>query len=60
VTQAFVVDAVRTPIGRYGGVLAGRRPDDLASLVITEAVRRAQVDPALVDEVVLGAANQAG
>ncbi|MFC4113949.1 thiolase family protein [Nonomuraea zeae] len=59
-TEAFVVSGVRTPIGRYGGALAHVRPDDLAALVVGEAVSRAGIDPALVDEVVLGAANQAG
>ena len=59
-TEAFLVDAVRTPIGRYGGGLSGVRADDLAALVVGEVVRRAGVDPSLVDEVVLGAANQAG
>jgi 3-oxoadipyl-CoA thiolase len=59
-TEAFVLDGVRTPIGRYGGALAYVRPDDLAALVVGEAVRRARVDPALVDEVILGSANQAG
>ncbi|SFP50767.1 3-oxoadipyl-CoA thiolase [Amycolatopsis arida] len=58
--EAFLVDAVRTPQGRYGGALAGVRPDDLAALVVGEAVRRAAVPPDAVDEVVLGAANQAG
>ena len=58
--EAFVLDGVRTAIGRYGGALAHTRPDDLAALVVGEAVRRAGVEPALVDEVVLGAANQAG
>jgi 3-oxoadipyl-CoA thiolase len=58
--EAFIVAGARTPIGRYGGVLAGVRPDDLAALVVEEAVRRAGVDPETVDEVVLGAANQAG
>ena len=59
-TEAFVLDGVRTPIGRYGGSLAHVRPDDLAALVVGEAVARAGVDPELIDEVVLGAANQAG
>ncbi|RYP82382.1 thiolase family protein [Nocardioides guangzhouensis] len=59
-THAYVVAGVRTPIGRYAGALAHTRPDDLAALVVGEAVSRAGVDPALVDEVVLGAANQAG
>jgi 3-oxoadipyl-CoA thiolase len=58
--EAFVIDGVRTPIGRYGGALAHSRPDDLAALVVAEAVRRAGVDPELIDEVILGSANQAG
>jgi 3-oxoadipyl-CoA thiolase len=56
----FVADAVRTPIGRYGGALAEVRPDDLAALVIAEVVRRTGADPAAVDDVLLGCANQAG
>jgi 3-oxoadipyl-CoA thiolase len=60
VAEAYLVGGVRTPVGRYGGVLASVRPDDLAALVVAEAVARAGVDPALLDEVVLGAANQAG
>jgi 3-oxoadipyl-CoA thiolase len=59
-TEAFLIGGVRTPVGRYGGMLAGVRADDLAALVVGEAVRRAGVDPESVDEVVLGAANQAG
>ena len=58
--EAYLVGGVRTPVGRYGGALAGVRADDLAALVVGEAVRRAGVDPDQVDEVVLGAANQAG
>ena len=58
--EAFLVGGVRTPMGKYGGQLAGVRPDDLAALVVGEAVRRAGLDPAAVDEVVLGAANQSG
>ena len=54
-TEAFIVDGVRTPIGRYAGGLASVRPDDLAALVVREAVARAGVDPELIDEVVLGA-----
>jgi len=57
--EAYLVGGVRTPVGRYGGALASVRADDLAALVVGEAVRRAGVDPSLVDEVVLGAANQA-
>jgi len=58
--QCFIIAGARTPIGRYGGALAGIRPDDLAALVVGEAVARAGVDPTDIDEVVLGAANQAG
>ncbi|MGH7024431.1 MAG: thiolase family protein [Caulobacteraceae bacterium] len=58
--EAFLVGGVRTPFGRYGGALAGARPDDLAALVVRAAVDRAGVADSDVDEVVLGAANQAG
>ncbi|SDH48054.1 thiolase family protein [Agrococcus jejuensis] len=58
--EAYLVGGVRTPVGRYGGALASVRPDDLAALVVGEAVRRAGIDGAAVDEVILGAANQAG
>ncbi|MBO0843583.1 MAG: acetyl-CoA C-acyltransferase, partial [Nocardioides sp.] len=58
--ESFIISGARTPIGRYAGALAGVRPDDLAALVVGEAVRRAGVDPSLIDEVILGAANQAG
>jgi acetyl-CoA acetyltransferase len=57
---AYLVGGVRTPMGRYGGALAGVRPDDLAALVVREAVSRAGLPADGVDEVVLGAANQAG
>ncbi|MFD0819609.1 acetyl-CoA C-acyltransferase, partial [Micromonospora zhanjiangensis] len=60
-TAAFLVSGVRTPIGRYGGALAGVRPDDLAAHVIRELVgRHPSVDWAAVDDVLLGCANQAG
>jgi acetyl-CoA acetyltransferase family protein len=59
--EVYVVDAVRTPVGRLGGVLAKVRPDDLAAVVLRALLdRNAALDPARVDEVVLGAANQAG
>ena len=58
--EAVVLSAVRTPIGRYGGALAGVRPDDLAAVAIRTAVDRSGVDPAEIDDVVLGCANQAG
>ncbi|MDL1909972.1 thiolase family protein [Chloroflexi bacterium CFX6] len=59
-TNAVIVDAVRTPVGALGGVLASVRPDDLAALVIKEMVQRNRLDPALVEEVFFGCANQAG
>ena len=58
--DVVIVSAVRTPIGRLGGALATVRPDDLAALVIGEAVARAKIDPAVVEEVYMGCANQAG
>jgi 3-oxoadipyl-CoA thiolase len=58
--RAVVLSAVRTPIGRYGGALAGVRPDDLAAVAVGAAVERAGVDPADIDDVYLGCANQAG
>src|SRR3954467_11647446 len=57
---AYLIGGVRTPIGKYGGALAGVRPDDLAALVVAEAVARAGGAPDAIDEVVFGAANQAG
>jgi 3-oxoadipyl-CoA thiolase len=60
VTRAVVLSAVRTPVGRYGGALSGVRPDDLAAVAIRAAVDRAGVDPAAIDDVYLGCANQAG
>ena len=58
--EAFILDGVRTPIGRYGGALAGSRPDDLAALVVRTSVERSGIDPGDIDEVIFGAANQAG
>jgi acetyl-CoA acetyltransferase family protein len=59
--DVYVVDAVRTPIGRYGGALSGVRPDDLAAAVVRALVDRSPgLDPALVDDVILGNANGAG
>src|ERR1700677_1106701 len=60
-TDAFICDAVRTPIGRYGGALATVRPDDLAALPLAALLtRNPSLDPAAVEEVLLGCANQAG
>ena len=58
--DVFLVDAVRTPIGRHGGTLARVRPDDLAAVAIAALVRRTGVEPSSVDDVILGCANQAG
>jgi 3-oxoadipyl-CoA thiolase len=59
-SEAVVVDALRTPMGRYGGALAGVRPDDLGAYAIRALVARTGVDPTLIDDVFWGAANQAG
>ncbi|WP_052887665.1 3-oxoadipyl-CoA thiolase [Thermogemmatispora carboxidivorans] len=58
--EAVIVSAVRTPIGRYAGALKDVRPDDMAALVIAEAIRRAGIEPGSVEDVILGCANQAG
>ena len=58
--EALLVGGVRTPVGRYGGALASIRPDDLAALVLGEAVARAGIPADRIDEVILGGANQAG
>jgi 3-oxoadipyl-CoA thiolase len=60
VAEAWIVDAVRTPIGRYGGVLAPVRPDDLGALVLAAVLERSGIDPADVEDVYLGCSNQAG
>jgi acetyl-CoA acyltransferase len=60
VAEAVIVDGVRTPIGRYGGVLAAERPDDLAALVLRALVDRVGLDPKELEDVYLGCANQAG
>jgi len=59
-SEAYIIDALRTPIGRYGGALATARPDDLAAHVIEHAVARNGIDPERVDDVIFGCANQAG
>src|SRR5437588_1723736 len=59
-SRPVILSAVRTPVGRYGGALAGTRPDDLAALVVAAAVERAGVDPEQIEDVFLGCANQAG
>jgi 3-oxoadipyl-CoA thiolase len=59
-SEAMIIDAIRTPIGALGGILSSLRPDDMAALVIKEIITRNKLDPALVEEVILGCANQAG
>lgn len=58
--EAVIISAVRTPIGRYGGVLKDVRPDDMGALVISEAIKRANIDPGSIEDVIFGCANQAG
>jgi acetyl-CoA acyltransferase len=59
--EAFICDAVRTPIGRYGGVLSGVRTDDLAAIPIKTLIERnASIDWSRIDDVIFGCANQAG
>ena len=58
--EAFILDGLRTPIGRYGGVLADQRPDDLVATTLKAVVDRSGIDPSDIDEVILGSANQAG
>jgi acetyl-CoA acetyltransferase family protein len=58
--DAVIIDAIRTPVGRHGGALAGVRPDDLAAIPLQAIIQRSDLDPALVEEVYLGCANQAG
>jgi len=58
--EAWIVEALRTPFGRYGGALAGVRPDDLAATVLEAVVARSGINAADIDDVILGCANQAG
>jgi 3-oxoadipyl-CoA thiolase len=60
VREAWIVTALRTPFGRYGGALAAVRPDDLAATVIRAVVERSGIDPAAIEDVIFGCANQAG
>src|SRR5438094_2718128 len=59
-SRAVILSGVRTPVGRYGGALSGERPDDLAAIVVREAVARAAVDAGEIEDVYFGCANQAG
>src|SRR5512135_1790837 len=58
--EAVIILALRTPIGKYGGILRDVRPDDLGALVIRTLVEKTKIDPTLVDDVMWGCANQAG
>ncbi len=60
-SEAFICDALRTPIGRFGGALSSVRADDLAAIPIASLVaRHSKLDPSRIDDVILGCANQAG
>ncbi|HYA45684.1 MAG TPA: 3-oxoadipyl-CoA thiolase, partial [Acidimicrobiales bacterium] len=59
-SRPVILSAVRTPVGRYGGALASVRPDDLAAIVIAEALARSGARPEDIEDVYFGAANQAG
>ena len=58
--MTYIVDAVRTAIGNYGGTLKDVRTDDLASIPIKELIKKTQIDPSHIDDVIIGCANQAG
>ncbi|HEX8228757.1 MAG TPA: 3-oxoadipyl-CoA thiolase [Chloroflexia bacterium] len=58
--EAYIIDAVRTPVGRYGGALKDIRPDDLAAIAIKALVERTGIDTRRIEDVILGCANQAG
>src|SRR2546428_8589764 len=58
--EAFICSALRTPVGKHGGALAGMRADDLAAIPIKAVVERSGIDPAAIDDVILGCTNQAG
>ncbi|HZY10703.1 MAG TPA: 3-oxoadipyl-CoA thiolase, partial [Bacteroidota bacterium] len=59
-TPAVIIDAVRTPLGKYGGVLRDVRPDDLSALVIKSLLERTKINPTIIQDVMWGCANQAG
>ena len=58
--MSYIIDAIRTPIGNFGGTLKDIRTDDLAAIPIKELIRRTGVDTSKIDDVILGCANQAG
>ncbi|MGA0045504.1 MAG: acetyl-CoA C-acyltransferase, partial [Candidatus Kapaibacteriota bacterium] len=59
-TNAYIIEPLRTPIGKYGGALSSVRPDDLAAGVLKAVIERTGIDPSTIDDVILGCANQAG
>lgn len=58
--EVYLCTPLRTPVGKYGGALSSIRPDDMAALVLRAVVERAGIDPAAIDDVIMGCANQAG
>jgi acetyl-CoA acetyltransferase len=58
--EAVIVDAIRTPIGKYGGIFKDVRPDDMSALVLRTLIARSNLDPSLVQDVFWGCANQSG
>src|SRR2546427_10370189 len=60
VSEAYICAALRTPVGKHGGALASVRADDLAAIPIRAVVERSGIDPATIDDVILGCTNQAG
>src|SRR5258708_26290810 len=59
-SEALIVEAVRTPVGKRNGVLSKVRPDDLLAIAVREVVERAKIDPALVEDVIAGCVSQVG
>src|SRR5690625_3747487 len=60
VREAVIIEAVRTPVGKYNGLLKGIRADDLASLPLKEIVKRSSIDPGLIEDVIYGCVTQVG
>ena len=58
--DTYIINAIRTPIGNFGGTLKDVRADDLAALTIKELISKTNIDPNVIDDVILGCANQAG
>ena len=58
--NTYIIDSIRTPIGKFGGTLKDIRTDDLGAIPIKELIKRTGIDPSKIDDVILGCANQAG